>query len=320
MVSTSTFSLKLRLFLATIFLFGILYVIIMLISSYFGFGGPLLFAFFGIVVVFIQYLVGPKMVETMMHVHYVSEQEAPNLHAMVEDLAMKAGIKKPKVGVAEINVPNAFAFGRSKGDARICVTRGILKLLDKEELEAVLGHEMSHVRHSDMAVMTLISVVPLICYYIFISTLFSGRNNNGGGAIVGIAALGAYLVGQLLVLFVSRSREYYADQGSIELGGKPHKLASALYKLVYGSATANKDEVKEVEGLKAFFVNDISDAGNEINDLQQLDVNMDGVISEEELSRLRYSDTSISTGQSIMELLSTHPNMVKRVKRLSELA
>ncbi|HEX7467308.1 MAG TPA: zinc metalloprotease HtpX, partial [Methanobacterium sp.] len=271
-------------------------------------------------VVFIQYLVGPKMVETMMHVHYVSEQEAPNLHAMVEDLAMKAGISKPKVGVAEINVPNAFAFGRSKGDARICVTRGILNLLDKEELEAVLGHEMSHVRHSDMAVMTLISVVPLICYYIFISTLFSGRNNNGGGAIIGIAALGAYLVGQLLVLFVSRSREYYADQGSIELGGKPHKLASALYKLVYGSATANKDEVKEVEGLKAFFVNDISDAGNEINDLQQLDVDMNGVISEEELSRLRYSDTSISTGKSIMELLSTHPNMVKRVKRLSELA
>ena len=320
MVMSNTFSLKLRLFLATILLFGILYVIIMLISSYFGFGGPGLFALFGIIVVFIQYMIGPKMVETMMHVNYVSEQEVPNLHAMVEDLAMKAGIKKPKVGIAEINVPNAFAFGRSKGDARICVTRGILKLLDKEELEAVLGHEMSHVRHSDMAVMTLISVVPLICYYIFISTLFQGRNNNGGGTIVGIAALGAYLVGQLLVLFVSRSREYYADQGSIELGTKPHKLASALYKLVYGSATANKDDLKEVEGLKAFFVNDISDAGNEINDLQQLDVNMDGVISEEELARLRYSDTNIGTGQSLMELLSTHPNMVKRVKRLSELA
>ena len=320
MVMSNSLSLKLRLFLATVLLFGILYLIIMLISSYFGFGGPGIFAVLGIIVVFIQYMIGPKMVEMMMHVNYVSEQEAPNLHAMVEELAMKAGIKKPRVGIAEINVPNAFAFGRSKGDARICVTRGILKLLDKEELEAVLGHEMSHVRHNDMAVMTLISVVPLICYYIFISTLFSGRNNNGGGAIVGIAALGAYLLGQLLVLFVSRTREYYADQGSVELGGKPHKLASALYKLVYGSATANKDELKEVEGLKAFFVNDISDAGNEINDLQQLDVNMDGVISEEELSRLRYSDTNIGTGQSIMELLSTHPNMVKRVKRLSELA
>ena len=225
---------------------------------------------------------------------------------------MKAGIPKPKVGIAEINVPNAFAFGRSKGDGRICVTRGILKILDPEELEAVLGHEISHIKHSDMVVMTLISVVPLICYYIFIGTLFSGRDENGGGAIIGIAALGAYLVGQLLVLFVSRAREYYADQGSVELGGKPHKMASALYKLVYGSATANKDELKKVEGLKAFFVNDISDAGNEINDLQQLDINMDGVISEDELSRLRYSDTKIGTGQRIMELLSTHPNMVKK--------
>ncbi len=74
--------------------------------------------------------------------------------------------------------------------------------------------------------------------------MFSGGSNNNGGAIIGIAALGAYLVGQLLVLFVSRAREYYADEGSIELGGKPHKLASALYKLVYGSATANKDEIE----------------------------------------------------------------------------
>jgi heat shock protein HtpX len=178
---------------------------------------------------------------------------------------------------------------------------------------------MSHINHSDMIVMTLISVVPLICYYIFISMLFQERDN-GYGVIIGIAALGAYLVGQLLVLFVSRAREYYADQGSVELGCKPHKLASALYKLVYGSATSNKDELKEVEGLKAFFVNDITDARNEINDLQQLDVDLDGKISEEELSRLRYSDTKIGAGSTIMELLSTHPNMVKRVKRLSELA
>ena len=194
-----------------------------------------------------------------------------------------------------------------------------MKILDPDELEAVLGHEMSHINHSDMIVMTLISVVPLICYYIFISMLFQERDN-GYGVIIGIAALGAYLVGQLLVLFVSRAREYYADQGSVELGCKPHKLASALYKLVYGSATSNKDELKEVEGLKAFFVNDITDARNEINDLQQLDVDLDGKISEEELSRLRYSDTKIGAGNTIMELLSTHPNMVKRVKRLSELA
>ena len=285
MVQANSLLLKLRLFIASALLFGILYVLVMLVASYFGFGGPLIFASIGILIIFIQYLIGPKMVESMMHVHYVSEQEAPKLHAMVEDLAMKAGLPKPKVGISEINVPNAFAFGRTKGDARICVTRGILKILDPEELEAVLGHEMSHINHSDMIVMTLISVVPLICYYIFISMLFQNRDN-GYGVIIGVAALGAYLVGQLLVLFVSRAREYYADQGSVELGCKPHKLASALYKLVYGSATANKDELKEVEGLKAFFVNDVTDAKNEINDLQQLDVDLDGRISEEELSRL----------------------------------
>ncbi|MDD3985630.1 MAG: zinc metalloprotease HtpX [Methanobacterium sp.] len=321
MVRANTLLLKLRLFIATTLLMLILLAILIIITSYYHQGTPKIYVTLAIVLVFVQYMIGPIMVEKMMHVNYVSQQEAPKLHAMVEDLAMKAGVPKPKIGIAEINIPNAFAFGRTKKDGRICVTRGILKLLDQEELEAVLGHEMSHIKHSDMAVMTLISVVPLICYYIFISTMFSGdRNNNGYGYIIGIAALGAYLVGQILVLFVSRTREYYADEGSVELCGKPHKMASALYKLVYGSATTNKDELKEVEGLKAFFVNDISDAGNEINDLQQLDINMDGVISEEELSKLRYSDTKIGTKNNIMELLSTHPNMVKRVKRLSELA
>ncbi|KAF5083977.1 Protease HtpX [anaerobic digester metagenome] len=320
MKGMSTWKLKLRLWAASVLLFGLLYVLVMLISYYFGFGGPGIYALFAIIIVFAQYMLGPKMVEMTMHVHYVSEAEAPHLHAMIEDLAIKANIPKPKVGIAEMNLPNAFAFGRTKRDGRICVTRGIMNLLDEDELEAVLGHEMSHIKHSDMIVMTMISVVPLICYYIFFSTLFSGGDRDNGSAIIGIAALGAYLLGQLLVLFVSRAREYYADQGSVELGCKPHKLASALYKLVYGSAKFNKDELKEVEGVKAFFVNDVSDARNEINDLRQLDINMDGVISEAELSELRYTPAKISTANKLMEILSTHPNMVKRVKRLAELS
>ena len=319
MKAAGTWKLKLRLWIATVILFALLYIIVMLISSYFGFGGPLFFTICALMIVFAQYMLGPKMVELSMKVNYVSEYEAPRLHAIVEDLAVKANLPKPKVGIAEINIPNAFAFGKSKGDGRICVTRGILRLLDDEELEAVLGHEMSHIRHNDMAIMTLISVVPLICYYIFFSTLFSGNRDNGS-AIIGIAALGAYLVGQLLVLFVSRVREYYADQGSVELGCKPHKLASALYKLVYGSAAVNKDDLKEVEGLKAFFVNDISDAPNEIENLRQVDADMDGVISEAELAELRYNPTRIGTHDRVMEILSTHPNMVKRIKRLAELS
>ncbi|BDZ71964.1 zinc metalloprotease HtpX [Methanobacterium petrolearium] len=313
------FLLTLRLWLATILLFGILYAIITVICTLLGFGTPIIFAIMAVGVVLLQYLAGPKMVEMTMRVHYVSPHEAPNLHAMVEELAMNAGIPKPKVGISETSIPNAFAFGRTKKDGRVCVTRGILKLLDEEELKAVLGHELSHIRHRDMAVMTLISVVPLICYWIFISTLFSG-DRDGDAGLIGIAALVGYLLGQLLVLFVSRIREYYADQGSVEIGGKPHKLASALYKLVYGSANLNKREVKSVEGVKAFFVNDISDASNEINDLRQVDLDMDGVISEAELAQLRDMDTHIGTGSKIMELLSTHPNMVKRIKRLAELS
>ncbi len=313
------FLLTLRIWLATALLFGILYAIITVICTYLGFGTPLIFALFALVVVFAQYLVGPIIVEKTMGVHYVSPQEAPNLHAMVEELAMNAGIPKPKVGISEINVPNAFAFGKTKKDGRVCVTRGILNILDEEELKAVLGHEISHIRHNDMAVMTLISVVPLLCYWIFISTIFSGDGDSDAG-IIGVVALVGYLLGQLLVLFVSRVREYYADQGSVEIGGKPHKLASALYKLVYGSANLDKKQVKEVEGVKAFFVNDISDASNEISDLKQIDINMDGIISEAELSELRYTKTRIGTGSKIMELISTHPNMVKRIKRLAELS
>jgi len=310
--------LTLRLWIATILLFGILFAIIAGISTFFGFGGPLVFAMFAVVMVIGQYLLGPKIVEMVMHVHYVSPEEAPNLHAIIDELAMNANIPKPKVGIAEINLPNAFAFGKSKKDGRVCVTRGILNILDEEELKAVLGHEISHIRHNDMAVMTLISVVPLICYYIFIVTLFDGDSDSGFG-MIGLVALAGYLLGNLLVLFVSRVREYYADEGSVEIGGKPHKLASALYKLVYGTASINKNEVKEVEGVKAFFVNDISDARNEISDLQQLDQNMDGVISPEELAQLRDTPIKIGTGSKIMELLSTHPNMVKRIKKLSEM-
>ncbi|MCE5213267.1 MAG: zinc metalloprotease HtpX [Methanobacterium sp.] len=313
-----TIRLTMRLYLAIALLFFLLYVIVTLVGYFLGFGGPTLYAILAIVIVMAQYLLGPKIVEMSMRVRYVSPQEAPKLHAMVEDMAMKAGIPKPKVGISEVNIPNAFAFGRSKGDGRVCVTRGILKLLDEDELKAVLGHELSHIKHNDMAVMTLISAVPLIFYYIFISTLFSGNRNDNAG-LIGIAALVGYLLSQLIVLFISRVREYYADQGSVSLGNQPHELASALYKLVYGTATSDKNELKKVEGVKAFFVNDISNTENVVNDLKQIDSDMDGTISQSELEELKYTRTKIGAGSQIMELLSTHPNMVKRVKRLSEM-
>ena len=315
----NTWKLNLRLWLAMALLFALLYIIVTAVGYYFRVGTPLIFAVFVVIWIFVQYLIGPKMVETTMRVRYISEAEAPKIHEMVANLAIKAGIPKPRVGISETNIPNAFAFGKSKGDGRICVTRGILNLLNENELKAVLGHEMSHINHRDMVVMTVISVVPLICYWIYISTLFSSGNRDNNTAIIGIGALAAYFLGNLIVLFVSRVREYYADEGSVELGNPPNYLASALYKLVYGSARVNKNELKQVEGLKAFFVNDVSDARNEIDNLRAMDIDKNGSISESELAQIKYTKTRIGTTDKIMEIFSTHPNMVKRIKRLSEL-
>lgn len=314
-----TWKLKLRLSLAVMLLFGLVFAIVILAATLLGYGGNYtLFVILGLGIIFIQYLIGPSMVEKAMGVKYVTEQQAPELHQMVSELAMNAGISKPKIGVSETNIPNAFAFGRTKKDGRVCVTRGILNTLNKDELKAVLGHELSHIKHNDMAVTTLVSAVPLICYYIALSFLFSGDSRNGGGILIGVLAIAAYFLGQLIVLFISRTREYYADLGSIEIGGKPDKLASALYKLVYGAAKSPKEEVKDIQGVKAFFLNDISNARDDIEQLSQLDLNRDGEISEIELAQLKSKNVNIKTSDKVMELFSTHPNMLKRIERLAE--
>lgn len=316
---SSTWKLKLRLFLAVAVLMGLIYAIVIVAATFLGYGGNYtLFAVLGLVIIFIQYLIGPSIVEKTMGVKYVTEEQAPELHQMVNELAINAGIPKPKIGISETNIPNAFAFGKTKKDGRVCVTRGILNTLNKEELKAVLGHELSHIKHNDMAVTTLVSAVPLICYYIALSFFFSGDSRNDGGIIIGILAIVAYFIGQLIVLFISRTREYYADQGSIEIGGKPDKLASALYKLVYGAAKSPKEQIKDIEGVKAFFLNDVSHAREDIQELAQLDLDKDGEISEAELAQLRTKNVNIKTSDKVMELFSTHPNMLKRIERLAE--
>ena len=300
-------------------LFGLVYGLIILSMELLGYGGNFtLFAIMGIGIVFIQFLAGPFIVEKTMGVKYVKEEQAPELHRIVSDLAMTAGLPKPKIGISETSIPNAFAFGRTQKDGRVCVTRGILNTLDREELKAVLGHELSHIKHNDMAVTTIVSVVPLICYFIAFSFMFSGDNRNGAGFAIGILAWIAYFLGQIIVLFISRTREYYADRGSIEIGGQPDKLASALYKLAYGAASAPKEEVKDMEGVRAFFLNDISTAKEDIQELSQLDIDKDGRISASELSQLKHKNVKIKKSAKMAEIFSTHPDMLKRIERLAE--
>ena len=318
--------LQTRMFLLVAVLFGILYGVITGIGTWMGAGSAVFYIILGFGFLGIQYLIGPAIVGWTMKIKWVSEKEAPELHRMVAELANGAQLPKPKVGISQLAIPNAFAFGRTRRDGRVCVTRGILNLLSRDELRAVLGHEMSHIKHRDMAIITLLSAIPLIMYWIAFSMMwggaFGGRRQGGGYTIlIGLGAFLLYFITNLLVLYGSRIREYYADQGSVRLGNRPHHLATALYKLVYGNARfKNKEELKRVEGVRALFVNDPARAWREVKELSQVDRDMSGAIDYDELMELRQKEVRLGTADKWMELFTTHPNMLKRIKHLSTLA
>lgn len=318
-IAPKTAWLKLRMWILLTVLFGIIYALVALVSYIFGVSNFILFGIMAFGFTFLQYMIGPYIVQWSMGVKYISEKEEPELHDIISKLAKKANIPKPKIGISPSPVPNAFAFGRWKSDGRVCVTRGILNLLDKKELEAVLGHELSHLKHRDVAVITAISVIPLICWFLARGVLFSGSRDRGGAAIIGIFAFALYFITNLLVLYGSRIREYYADAGSVSLGNEPHYLASALYKLVLGSAKASPLQIKQIEGMKAFFANDVSRAHVEIQEISQLDLDKSGHIDASELAEMKNKTIKLRALDKMMEVMSTHPNMLKRIKALSAL-
>ena len=318
------------MWLLVVLMFGILYGIIVGIGVWRGVGNTFSFLIFAVILTFFQYLIGPSLVSMLMRVKWVSEKEEPELHQMVRELAQKAKVPKPKIGISQISLPNAFAFGRTTRDGRVCITQGLQKILNKDELKAVLGHEISHLKHRDMMIMTLLSVIPLICYWVAQSFIWGGfggrREGRGGGyaVLIGLGAMVAYFLANLLVLAGSRIREYYADERSVKLGNPPYNLASALYKLVYNSAKLKREpkmetELKRVEGVKAFFLNDISRASDEIQELKEIDRDFSGTIEQGELLALRAQKIKPKAAEKLLEIFTTHPNMLKRIKRLATL-
>ncbi len=315
-------SLQLRMWLLLAVLFAIIYALVVVIGTSLGIYDFYFYIFISLIIMFIQYMIGPKIVEWTMRIKYVTREEYPQLYGLVAELARGANLPMPRICVSSLDIPNAFAFGRGIRDGRVCVTQGILKLLDEQELKAVLGHELSHIKNRDVLTIMLLSVIPLIMYRIAWHFMFYGRSRNDRndnlGPLIGLIAFLFYFVTNLLVLYASRIREYYADRGAILLGNRPEALASALYKLTYGSARIDKRYLKETEGLKAFFVNDPSQALNEFRDLSQLDLDKSGTIDSDELINLRNKKVHLTFGDKSLELLSTHPNMLKRIKHLSE--
>jgi len=311
------FGLTMRMMFILGALFGILYLVIAIIGQ-----GTVIFNLaLTLVILLIQYFISPYIVQWTMRVRYVSEDEEPELHRIIEELAEKAGIPKPKVGISDMPIANAFAFGRSVRDGRVAVTQELMDMLDRDELKAVLGHEISHIRHRDMIITTLVSVIPMVLYnlaWLFMWGFGGDSEDRGSSVLIGLLFMVLYFISNLLVLAISRVREYMADYGSVELGNPPEKLASALYKLVYSSARKSEKELATTASVKAFFLNDPNSAVDEIRDLAQLDMNKNFSIDRSELEFLKSARVKISLGEKIMELMATHPNMLKRIKKLSE--
>jgi len=200
----------------------------------------------------------------------VDESQAPDLHRMVAQIAVRAGIPKPKVYMTPAEQPNAFATGRNPKHAAVAVTQGLLQRLEPQEVEAVLAHELSHIANRDVLIMTVASffamLAALITRFGFYFGMFGGfggggnRNNNNGNnqlpvwLIIFVVAAVTYVVSFVLIRTISRYREYAADRGSALMTGAPENLMSALQKIASGITQIPQQDLRQVAGMNAFFI------------------------------------------------------------------
>jgi len=270
----------------------------------------------------IQWLIAPYFIDAIYRVKQVSKSDEPKLVEMVEHLSQKSGIKTPKVMIAKIPLPNAFAYSSPIAGSRVAVTEGLLKTLDSEEVEAVVGHELGHLKHRDVQVMIFVSMLPALFYYIGYSMLLSSRysreERNGGTAIVGIVSIALYWILTMFTLYISRLREYFADHHSatiVEDG--PRKLSEGLAKIVYSTKNMKKfnRNIGSLHSFKALFISDPDRAEADAASITHISTHLSDQKLVEEV--LRKEVTSLD---KIAEIFSTHPNIVKRLRALGELA
>jgi len=281
--------------------------------------GVNLLAILFIAVVFniVQWLGAPYLIDAM---YRVKKSENPELQGMVERLSKKSGIKTPRVMEAQIPIPNAFAYSSPIAGSRVAVTTGLLETLEPEEVEAVIGHELGHLKHRDVQVMMFVSILPAIFYWIYISTILSGysrRERNSGAVAIAIASIAIYYVLTVFTLYLSRIREYFADRHSASIVEEgPRKLSEGLAKIVHstGRMKRGRRDASSFNSLKALFISDPDRAESDMASIAQVGVRTDQALVEEILRR------KVTTFDRVMELFSTHPNIVKRLKALQELA
>ncbi len=282
------YGLQARMML-TMFLLAVVYLFFLAVILTFGGGWTYALMIFAAIFLFIQFFFADKIVLWSMGGRIVSEQEEPRLHETVARLCAIADLPKPKIAIVNSDVPNAFATGKSKGSAVIAVTTSLKQRLSQPELEAVLAHELSHVKNRDMVVITIASFLSTVAALLVRNMLFFGmggdRDRKGAGAaiIIWIVSIAVWIISFLLIRALSRYREFAADRGSAIITGQPSHLASALMAISGVMERVPTRDLREVEGMNAFFI------------------------------------VPALSGESIMELFSTHPSVEARILALQKM-
>lgn len=246
------------------------------------------------IMIILQWYFSDRIVLWSSGAKIVTREQFPKLHDVVERIVARNNLPKPKIAVINTNMPNAFATGKGPKSSVVAVTTGILDLLDIEELEGVLAHELTHIRNRDVLVLTLASVFSTVAWYLMQFGFYGGmgygygggsrdRNNGGGMILVIIGAMLTWIISFLIIRAISRYREFAADRGSAQLTGKPVKLANALMKISGTMKQVPTKDLRRVEGLNAFFI------------------------------------VPAITGSTIGNLFSTHPPLEKRIQKLMEM-
>jgi heat shock protein HtpX len=277
------------------FLLGLLYVAVM--AGLFAAGiNPALVLIIAGGLLFAQYYFSSKIALFSMHARVVTPAEAPQLHGIVDRLCALADMPKPRVAIADSDVPNAFATGRSPHDAVVCATTGIMRRLEPAELEAVLAHELSHVAHRDVAVMTIAGFLGVVAGFITRSMFWFGPgmtgghrddDNRGGAAqwmVILLVSVIVYAISFFLTRALSRYRELSADRGAAVITGAPATLASALVKVTGSMGQIPTRDLRSAEAFNAFFF-----------------------------------APALAPGFSISSLFATHPTLERRLAQLAEL-
>jgi len=271
----------------TMFLLAVVYLFFLAVLSYYGTSSIFMIIFIGLSMG-IQYFYSDKMVLWTTGAQVVSEIEAPQLHGMITRLCALADLPKPQIAIVDTEVPNAFATGRSPNKAFVAVTTGIINKLTPAELEAVLAHELSHVKNRDMAIMTIASFISTVAFYFVRYSLYfniGGDRRREGGSLVLVwfVSIAVWVISFLLIRALSRYREYSADRGSAIITGQPSDLASALMKISGLMDRVPEEDMRKMEGMNAFFI------------------------------------IPAISGSSIMNLFSTHPSVEKRIAKLEQM-